>query len=65
VRFSVSDVFLPNPEGVFVAGPGEGELDGTLVNFSDSSTRLRAFAMVEVLLKQTVIVPVEKLKKGR
>ena len=63
VRFSVADVFLPNPEAVFVAGPGEGEVEGTVVDFSDSSSKARVFAVVDVLLKQTVVVPVEKLRK--
>ena len=63
VRFSVVDVFLPIAEGAFVAGAGE-EVEGTVVNFSDSGSKVRAFAMVDVFFKQTVIVPVEKLKKG-
>ena len=65
VRFSVSDVFLPNPEGVFVAGPGEEEVEGTVVDFSDSSSKARVFAVVDVFLKQTVVVPVEKLRQPK
>lgn len=62
VRFSLSDVFLPNPEGVWVAAPGEEQVEGTVVDFSDSSSKARVFAVVDVFLRQTVIVPVEKLR---
>ena len=65
MRFSVADVFLPNPEGVFVAGPGEEEVEGTVVDFSDSNSKARVFAVVDVFLKQTVVVPVERLRKPK
>ena len=58
----VSDVFLPQPDGVFVAAPGETELEGTLVDFSDSGARPRAFAVVSVVRRQTVIVPADKIE---
>lgn len=63
MRFNVSDVFLPNPEGVFSAAPGEEEVEGTVVNFSDSGSKVRVFAVVDVIRRQTVVVPVEKLRK--
>ncbi len=62
MRFSVSDVFLPNAEGVFVAAPDEGNVEGTILNFSDSGSKSRVFAVVDVIRRQTVIVPVEKLE---
>lgn len=65
MRFSVADVFLPSPDGVFVAGPGEEEVEGTVVDFSDSSSKARVFAVVDVFLKQTVVVPVEKLRRPK
>ena len=61
VRFSVVDIFLPDAENVFVAAPGEAEVEGTVVNFSDSGSTPRMFAVVEVIRRQTVVVPVEKL----
>ncbi|PYP84927.1 MAG: hypothetical protein DMG65_21650 [Candidatus Angelobacter sp. Gp1-AA117] len=61
VRFSVSDVFLPQPEGVFIAAPDETEVEGTIVDFSDSGSKPRAFAVVDVVRRQTVIVPAEKV----
>lgn len=63
VRFRISDVFLPSPEGVFMP-PAMGEqLEGTIVNFSDSGQKTRFFAMVEVVRRETVVVPVEKLER--
>lgn len=62
VRFSVDDIFLPNAESVFVAAPGEVEVHGTVVNFSDSGHTPRMFALVEVVRRQTVVVPIEKLQ---
>jgi hypothetical protein len=63
VRFSISDVFLPNPEGGFSAAPGEEEVEGTVVNFSDSGSKVHVFAVVDVIRRHTVVVPVEKLRK--
>jgi hypothetical protein len=63
VRFRVSDVFLPSADALLEAPPSEGELDGTIVDFSDSGQRARVFALVDVVRTQTVVVPVEKLEK--
>lgn len=62
VRFSVCDVFLPSPETVLAPLPGEAVLEGTVVDFSDSGSKPRVFAVVEVVRTQTVVVPVEKLE---
>lgn len=62
MRFSVFDVFLPNAEGVFIAAPDEDNVEGTILNFSDSGSKLRVFAVVDVVRRQTVIVPVDKLE---
>lgn len=61
VRFAVGDIFLPNAENVFVVAPGEAEVEGTVVNFSDSGSTPRMFAVIEVIRRQTVVVPVERL----
>lgn len=37
-------------------------LEGTVINFSDSGSRARVFAVIDVVAHQSVIVPVEKLK---
>ena len=62
MRFSVSDVFLSNPESALLAAPGGDEVEGTVVDFSDSSSKAHVFAVVHVITRQTVIVPVEKLR---
>jgi hypothetical protein len=62
VRFQLSDVFLPGPGGVFPSLPEETELLGTVLNFSDSGAKTQFFAVVEVVRKQSLIVPVEKLE---
>lgn len=62
VRFSASDVFLPSQEILLAPPPAEAELEGTVVDFSDSGARARVFAVVDVVRKQTVVVPVEKLE---
>ena len=57
----MSDVFLPNPGGVMIASPEETELEGTIIDFSDSGPKVRYFAVVEVVKTQSLIVPVERL----
>lgn len=37
------------------------EVEGTIVDFSDSGSVPRMFAVVEVLQRQTVVVPVANL----
>jgi hypothetical protein len=65
VRFRVEDVFWPNHESVFAPLPPETEVKGVIVGFSDSGPRPQAFAVVEVVRTQTLIVPVEKLQTHR
>jgi hypothetical protein len=62
VRFRFSDIFLPTPDALLFAPVGDGELEGRIINFSDSGQKARLFALVDVVRKQTVVVPVEKLK---
>jgi hypothetical protein len=61
VEFLISDVFLPNPEKLLAWWEGETRLEGTLLDFSDSGPRPRFFAVVEVVMTKSVVVPVEKL----
>jgi hypothetical protein len=58
VRFEPADVFLPNPEELLRPA---GELEGVVVGFSDSGTEACVFAVVELVQKQEVVVPVDKL----
>ncbi len=41
------------------------EMEGVIVDFSDSGTRPRAFAVVELATGETIVVPVEKIKMAR
>ena len=61
VRFRISDVFLPSPDSQLLAPSAQEELEGTIVDFSDSGQRARFFALVDVVRRRTVVVPVEKL----
>ncbi len=61
MRFQVSEVFLANQEAWLSAPAGATEIRGVIVGFSDSGAKLRAFAVVELIDGQTIVVPVEKL----
>jgi len=61
VRFQASEVFLANQEAWLSAPPGLTEMRGVIVDFSDSGAKLRAFAVIELIDGQTIVVPVEKL----
>ncbi len=62
VRFHVADVFLPNVEELLAAFREQEELEGVVIDFSDSGSKTNAFAVIEVIQKGTVVVPVDKLK---
>ena len=62
MRFHLSDVFLPNADELRAVYREEEELEGTVIDFSDSGIRPNAFAIVEIIQKQTVIIPIEKLE---
>jgi len=61
VRFSLASVFLPPPDETLLWFFTEGELEGTIAGFSDSGTTPQAFAVVDVVSRRMVVVPVEKL----
>jgi len=62
VRFQLADVFLPGPEELLSAPSRETEVEAAVTDFSDCGLKPRAFAVVEVVNGQTMVVPVEKLK---
>jgi hypothetical protein len=62
VRFLVSDVFLPGPGNVFVAPSSETQLEGRVIDFSDSGSKSRAFAVVEVVRTQMLVVPIDRVE---
>ncbi len=53
-------ILLPAPEDLNLAA--QQEMDGVIVQFSDSGPRPRMFASVEVVIHQTVVVEVDKLQ---
>jgi hypothetical protein len=55
-------VFLPNADELGAVFHEEQELEGTVIDFSDSGIRSNAFAIVEIIQKQTVVIPTEKLQ---
>ena len=44
-----------------MALPGQTELEGVIVGFSDSGPKEQFFALVDVIKKQSVVVAVHKL----
>jgi hypothetical protein len=62
VRFSISDIFLLEPEQALTSLSFGSEVEGTIVGLSDSGTDPRAFALVEVVTKATVVVPTASLQ---
>jgi len=48
---------------VLSALASDDQLEGIVISFSDSGSQPRVFAVVEVVRRQTVIVPVERLKR--
>jgi hypothetical protein len=55
-------VFLPTAEKLFKPLSPDTELEGTIIDFSDSGSKPQAFAVIEVVKKHTVIVPVSELE---
>lgn len=47
---------------MFALQQGEEELEGTIIDFSDSGQNERFFAIVDVVRKQSVVVAVQKLE---
>ena len=65
VTFLVSSSFLPSPDELARALSLESEVEGTVIDFSDSGSTAQAFAIVEIIKKQTVVVPSDKLQLER
>jgi len=62
VVFRIADAFVPSAEELKVDFPDRAELEGTVVDFSDSGGSSNAFVIVEVIQKHTVVLPIKKLK---
>ena len=61
VSFRIADVFLPEPAEVLSKLSMETETNGVIVQFSDSGTDLRAYAVVRITAEQSVLLPVGAL----
>jgi tRNA A58 N-methylase Trm61 len=62
VSFRIADVFLPEPAEVIANLKDVLEVNGVVVEFSDSGNNLRAFAVVRITTQQTVVLPVSALR---
>jgi len=62
VSFRVSDVFLPEPSEVLANLTVDVEANGVVVEFSDSGSNPRAYAMVRITAQQSVLLPVGSLR---
>ncbi len=62
VRVARASVFLPSRTELQEFAPGDEELEGTIIGFSDSGSRPKAYAVVEVVRRLSLVVPVEQLR---
>ena len=62
VSFRISDVFLPEPAEVLASLTVAAETNGVVVEFSDSGSSPRAYAVVEIAPLQKVVLPVGVLR---
>lgn len=62
VSFRISDVFLPEPSEVLANLTPEVEASGIIVDFSDSGSRPREYALVRITAQQSVLLPVTVLR---
>jgi hypothetical protein len=61
VEFQIASAFLPSPDEVMASLAIGSVVEGTVVEFSDSGQRTSFFAVVEVVRRRQIVVPVEKL----
>ena len=62
VSFALENVFLPDPEESLASLVLDAKVEGTIIGFSDSGNAPRAFAVVDVVRRRIVVVPVDKLR---
>lgn len=61
VCFRVSEVYLPEPAEVLAKLTADLEVNGVILEFSDSGSSLREFAVVQMTPEQVVLLPVGAL----
>jgi hypothetical protein len=62
VVFPLSSVFLPDSQEALELLSLKSKVNGVIVDFSDSGNVPRAFAIVDIIHRRTVVVPVDKLE---
>lgn len=61
VSFRISEVFLPEPSEVLANLTPDVVTEGVVVEFSDSGSNARAYAVVRIAPQQIVLLPVSAL----
>ena len=61
VSFRISEVFLPEPSEVLTNLTPDVVTEGEVVEFSDSGSNPRAYAVVRITPQQMVLLPVGAL----
>ena len=61
VSFRIADVYLPEPAEVLAGLTPDVEANGVVVEFSDSGSSPRAYALVRISASQSVLLPVTAL----
>lgn len=61
MRFLLSSVFLLEAGSCLSDLSPDGAVEGSIIGFSDSGAEAKAFAVVEVMRKITVVVPAGSL----
>jgi hypothetical protein len=62
VSFQIFNVFLPEPSEVLTKLTVELEANGIVMEFSDSGSSPRAYAVVRITSEQSVLLPVNALQ---
>ena len=62
VSFKLADIFLPEPSEVLAHLTPEVEANGVVVEFSDSGSDQRAYAVVRLSPQQAVLLPVTAIR---
>ena len=62
VSFKLADIFLPEPSEVLAHLTPEVEANGVVVEFSDSGSDQRAYAVVRISPQQAVLLPVTAIR---
>jgi hypothetical protein len=62
VRFCIADAFLPSADELTVFAELNEKVEGTVIDFSDSGSKLDFFAVIDVIRRRTVVVPVERVE---